>query len=252
MALNLAGPEEHDLRARITVFGVGGAGGNAVNNMIEKRLEGVDFIAANTDAQALANSCAPRTIQMGTGVTRGLGAGSKPEVGERAAEETIEEIAAHLDGAHMCAPSRCAAISSIVSSAARSPTSGFEPAPRPRVTPVPIWIVRGAQELASACASVLAAMKSTPSSRFSIMLLTALPPAPPTPNTVMRARRSCSSGPARFSAIAHASRHFFVLLPRFGRFSLYFYGTGFFFCYQHLSAFLLNRHDFFLGFTKLA
>ncbi|MEM1161940.1 MAG: cell division protein FtsZ [Pseudomonadota bacterium] len=102
MTLNLVGPDEHELRARITVFGVGGAGGNAVNNMIEKALEGVDFIAANTDAQALANSRAPRSIQLGTGVTRGLGAGSKPEVGMRAAEETIEEVASHLDGANMC------------------------------------------------------------------------------------------------------------------------------------------------------
>ena len=102
MALNLAGPEEHELRARITVFGVGGAGGNAVNNMIQKQLEGVDFITANTDSQALSNSLAPRSIQLGGGVTRGLGAGSKPEVGQRAAEETIEEIAAQLDSAHMC------------------------------------------------------------------------------------------------------------------------------------------------------
>ncbi len=102
MALNLAGPEENDLRARITVFGVGGAGGNAVNNMIQKALEGVDFIAANTDAQALQNTLAPRAIQMGDGVTRGLGAGSKPEVGQRAAEETIDEIATALENAHMC------------------------------------------------------------------------------------------------------------------------------------------------------
>ena len=102
MALNLAGPEEYDLRARITVFGVGGAGGNAVNNMIDKQLEGVDFIAANTDAQALANSKAPRAVQLGVGVTRGLGAGSKPEIGMRAAEETLEEIAEMLDGTHMC------------------------------------------------------------------------------------------------------------------------------------------------------
>ena len=102
MALNLAGPDEHELRARITVFGVGGAGGNAVNNMIEKQLEGVDFVAANTDAQALANSKAPRAIQLGAGVTRGLGAGSKPEVGMRAAEETLEEVASTLDGTHMC------------------------------------------------------------------------------------------------------------------------------------------------------
>ena len=102
MALNLVEPDEHELRAKITVFGVGGAGGNAVNNMIEKQLEGVDFIAANTDAQALANSRAPRALQLGTGVTRGLGAGSKPEVGMRAAEETLEEVAANLEGCHMC------------------------------------------------------------------------------------------------------------------------------------------------------
>ena len=102
MAINLVEPDEDDLRARITVFGVGGAGGNAVNNMIEKQLAGVDFIAANTDAQALSNSQAPRVLQLGTGVTRGLGAGSKPEVGMRAAEETIDEVAQHLDGCHMC------------------------------------------------------------------------------------------------------------------------------------------------------
>ena len=102
MALTLIGPDEQELRARITVFGVGGAGGNAVNNMIEKELPGVDFIAANTDAQALQHSQAPRAIQLGIGVTRGLGAGSKPEVGQRAAEETIEEIQSHLDGCHMC------------------------------------------------------------------------------------------------------------------------------------------------------
>ena len=102
MALTLIGPDDHELRARITVFGVGGAGGNAVNNMIEKELAGVDFIAANTDAQALQNSRAPRAVQLGIGVTRGLGAGSKPEIGQKAAEETIEEIATHLDGSHMC------------------------------------------------------------------------------------------------------------------------------------------------------
>lgn len=102
MALNLVAPQDDDLSAKITVFGVGGAGGNAVNNMIEKALDGVDFIATNTDAQALAMSRATRTLQLGTGVTRGLGAGSKPEVGSRAAEETIEEIAEHLSGCHMC------------------------------------------------------------------------------------------------------------------------------------------------------
>ena len=102
MALNLTDPDDHELRAHITVFGVGGAGGNAVNNMIEKQLAGVEFITANTDAQALAHSRAPRSIQLGSGVTRGLGAGSKPEVGLSAAEDSIEEIAAHLDGCHMC------------------------------------------------------------------------------------------------------------------------------------------------------
>ena len=106
MALNLRDPSgsvpEPELSARITVFGVGGAGGNAVNNMIEKALPGVEFIAANTDSQALTNSRAPRKLQMGTGVTRGLGAGSKPDVGYTAAEETVEDIASALEGAHMC------------------------------------------------------------------------------------------------------------------------------------------------------
>jgi cell division protein FtsZ len=102
MVLNLREPEDHELRARITVFGVGGAGGNAVNNMIDKKLQGVEFIAANTDAQALSHSKASRKVQLGTGVTRGLGAGSKPEVGTSAAEESLEEIMNHLDGCHMC------------------------------------------------------------------------------------------------------------------------------------------------------
>src|ERR1700761_3351057 len=90
-----------EMKARIIVFGVGGAGGNAVNNMIEAGLQGVDFIAANTDAQALTSSKAKRTIQMGTRVTEGLGAGSQPEVGRAAAEEAIDEIRDHLNGAHM-------------------------------------------------------------------------------------------------------------------------------------------------------
>src|ERR1700761_7467406 len=90
-----------EMKARIIVFGVGGAGGNAVNNMIEAGLQGVDFIVANTDAQALASSKAKRVIQMGTRVTEGLGAGSQPEVGRAAAEETIDEVRDHLTGAHM-------------------------------------------------------------------------------------------------------------------------------------------------------
>src|SRR6056297_880001 len=105
MALNLKDPTdwgiEPELTARIAVFGVGGAGGNAVNNMIEKQLPGVEFIAANTDSQALAHSKAERKLQLGTGVTRGLGAGSKPDVGYSAAEETVEEIAKALEGSHM-------------------------------------------------------------------------------------------------------------------------------------------------------
>jgi cell division protein FtsZ len=91
----------HEMRARIIVLGVGGAGGNAVNNMIAAGLQGVDFIVANTDAQALTMSKAKRIIQMGTQVTEGLGAGSRPEVGRAAAEETIHAIRDHLTGAHM-------------------------------------------------------------------------------------------------------------------------------------------------------
>ena len=90
-----------EMKARIIVFGVGGAGGNGVNNMITSGLQGVDFIVANTDAQALATSKAKRIIQMGTQVTGGLGAGSQPEVGRAAAEEAINAIRDHLTGAHM-------------------------------------------------------------------------------------------------------------------------------------------------------
>ena len=102
MTLNLTMPTHEELKPRITVFGVGGAGGNAVNNMIEKRLEGVEFVVANTDAQALQQSSATTKIQMGVRVTEGLGAGARPSVGAAAAEETIEEIVDHLAGAHMC------------------------------------------------------------------------------------------------------------------------------------------------------
>ena len=101
MSINLKAPELRELKPRIMVCGVGGAGGNAVNNMIVSGLVGVDFIVANTDAQALSSSRAERIIQMGLQVTEGLGAGSKPEVGRAAAEEAIEEIRDHLAGAHM-------------------------------------------------------------------------------------------------------------------------------------------------------
>jgi len=90
-----------EMKARIIVFGVGGAGGNAVNNMISAGLQGVEFIVANTDAQALTSSRASRIIQMGTQVTGGLGAGSQPEVGRAAAEEVIQAIRDQLIGAHM-------------------------------------------------------------------------------------------------------------------------------------------------------
>ena len=101
MSINLKAPELRELKPRIIVCGVGGAGGNAVNNMIVSGLTGVDFIVANTDAQALTSSRAERIIQMGLQVTEGLGAGSKPEVGKAAAEEALEEIRDHLAGSHM-------------------------------------------------------------------------------------------------------------------------------------------------------
>ncbi|MEO1311934.1 MAG: cell division protein FtsZ [Pseudomonadota bacterium] len=101
MPINLSVPAETELKPRITVFGVGGAGGNAVNNMIECALEGVEFVVANTDAQAVGLSKASRKIQLGAGVTEGLGAGSQPEIGRAAAEESIEEIVEHLNDAHM-------------------------------------------------------------------------------------------------------------------------------------------------------
>ena len=101
MSIDLKAPELRELKPRIMVCGIGGAGGNAVNNMIVSGLIGVDFIVANTDAQALMSSRAERIIQMGLQVTEGLGAGSQPEVGRAAAEEVMEEIRDHLAGAHM-------------------------------------------------------------------------------------------------------------------------------------------------------
>jgi cell division protein FtsZ len=101
MTINLKIPDIREMKPRITVFGVGGAGGNAVNNMITAGLQGVEFVVANTDAQALTMSKAERIVQMGIQVTEGLGAGSQPEVGRAAAEEVIDEIRDHLTGAHM-------------------------------------------------------------------------------------------------------------------------------------------------------
>ncbi|GEO83786.1 MULTISPECIES: cell division protein FtsZ [Alphaproteobacteria] len=102
MTIKLQKPDITELKPRITVFGVGGGGGNAVNNMITAGLEGVDFVVANTDAQALTMTKAERIIQLGVSVTEGLGAGSQPEVGRAAAEECIDEIIDHLNGTHMC------------------------------------------------------------------------------------------------------------------------------------------------------
>ena len=102
MAINIRIPEHQELKPRILVFGIGGAGGNAVNNMMLKNLEGAEFIAANTDAQALQQSNAQTKLQLGLKRTQGLGAGAKPEVGNDAAVESTEQIADILDGANLC------------------------------------------------------------------------------------------------------------------------------------------------------
>ena len=101
MSIKLQVPNLTELRPRIVVMGVGGAGGNAINNMIAAGLEGVEFVAANTDAQALVASSAEQRIQLGANLTEGLGAGSKPEIGEAAAEEAVDDIRSTLSGAHM-------------------------------------------------------------------------------------------------------------------------------------------------------
>ena len=104
MTINISIPKttiEAQLKPRITVIGVGGAGGNAVNNMIQSSMEGVDFVVANTDAQALASSRTDRRIQLGRDTTQGLGAGARPDIGRHAAEEAIEIISRELEGAHM-------------------------------------------------------------------------------------------------------------------------------------------------------
>ncbi|HEY0316182.1 MAG TPA: cell division protein FtsZ [Sphingomonas sp.] len=102
MSIEFVRPEVDELRPRISVIGVGGAGGNAIANMIAAEVQGVDFLVANTDAQALNHSPAERRIQLGLRITQGLGAGSRPEIGRAAAEETLEMVEKALDGAHMC------------------------------------------------------------------------------------------------------------------------------------------------------
>lgn len=102
MSINIGPPEVEELKPKIAVIGVGGAGGNAIANMIAAQVEGVDFIVTNTDAQSLNSSTAERRIQLGPDITQGLGAGSRPEVGRAAAEETIELVEQALEGTHMC------------------------------------------------------------------------------------------------------------------------------------------------------
>ncbi|HEX8526951.1 cell division protein FtsZ [Allosphingosinicella sp.] len=102
MSIDFIRPEVDELRPRISVIGVGGAGGNAIANMISSDVQGVDFIVANTDAQALNYSEADTRIQLGPKITQGLGAGSRPEIGKAAAEEALMEIERALEGAHMC------------------------------------------------------------------------------------------------------------------------------------------------------
>ncbi len=102
MSINIGPPAVEELRPRITVIGVGGAGGNAIANMITAGIEGVDFVVANTDAQALNNAIAEHRIQLGSDITQGLGAGARPEVGRAAAEESMDSIERALEGVHMC------------------------------------------------------------------------------------------------------------------------------------------------------
>jgi cell division protein FtsZ len=102
MTIEFLRPEIDELKPRISVIGVGGAGGNAVANMIAAEVQGVDFIVANTDAQALNASPAEQRIQLGLKITQGLGAGSRPEIGRAAAEETMDQVEKALEGAHMC------------------------------------------------------------------------------------------------------------------------------------------------------
>jgi cell division protein FtsZ len=101
MGIEFISPEVDELTPRIAVIGVGGAGGNAIANMMRAEVQGVDFLVANTDAQALKQSTAPQRIQLGAKITQGLGAGSRPEIGRAAAEETIDSLAKQLEGSHM-------------------------------------------------------------------------------------------------------------------------------------------------------
>ena len=210
--------ETNGQHARMKVIGVGGGGGNAVNRMIDARLVGVEFISVNTDAQALGKSKSDLKVQIGKKLTRGLGAGARPEIGRQAIEENRDEVLAAMQGADLVfvtcgmgggtgtgaapvpvpppmpqvtktrsAPCIEARTSSRFSSMAWRPISGRAPAPSPRVSFFPICTLRSDFDFPSAWASVLTEMNSTPTSRASIIRLTALPPPPPTPMTFMRA-----------------------------------------------------------------
>ena len=200
-----AAPTLQDARdmvpARIKVIGVGGGGGNAVNRMIDANLRGIEFIAANTDLQALAKCRAPVKIQLGSLLTKGLGAGADPEMGKKAALEDTERILEVLDGADM-----------IFLTAGLGGGTGTGAAPIIASLAAEI----GARHFFSACRSVLAAMNSMPRSRASIMRLTALPPPPPTPNTLMRAGGSPSSSrvmPAPSAVVGSSKR---IMASSFG------------------------------------
>ena len=101
MSIEFLAPDVDELTPRIAVIGVGGAGGNAIANMMGADVQGVDFLVANTDAQALKQSTAPTRVQLGSKITQGLGAGARPEIGRAAAEETIDDLAKRLEGSHM-------------------------------------------------------------------------------------------------------------------------------------------------------
>ena len=205
--------------AVIKVVGVGGGGTNAVNRMIDAGLSGVEFIAANTDAQALQMTDADIKLNVGHNLTKGLGAGANPQIGQGAAQESRDDIKEALKGADMVfvtagegggtgtgaapvpvpppspavtktmsAPLSASLMSSRDSAAAPKPTSGLAPAPRPFVRSCPILSLMSASVICSACASVLAEMNSTPRSPASTMRLTAFVPPPPTPTTLMTAR----------------------------------------------------------------
>ena len=101
MSISFKAPENIILKPIITVFGIGGAGGNAVNNMLASKLQGANFVVANTDAQSLEHSLCQHKIQLGINITKGLGAGASPEVGSLAAQESAEEIRGYLEGSNM-------------------------------------------------------------------------------------------------------------------------------------------------------